>query len=377
MNDPHGGRLVYNVLSDQERERIMAQQEEFQKVTIRDELVKDVKNIGFGIYSPLTGFLHEEGFESVVDCMRLPNELAWSIPIVLDIDTKIENDEILLVDTAGKIIALMKVEDHYTYDKRHFVKNVFGTEDTKHPGVSDIYTMNDILIGGEIQLIDREKAPFYEYNLDPKETRVLFKELGWETVVAFQTRNPPHRGHEYLQKVALEIVDGLFINPVIGKKKSGDFKDEVILHAYQILMDQYFPKGRAIMSILPTKMRYAGPREAIFHAVVRKNFGCTHFIVGRDHAGVGNYYGTYDAQKIFDMFDYQELEITPLKFEHVGYCAKCGGYVSMKTCPHEKMPPSGTKIRETVREKKIPPKELMRREVAEYIISIENPFVIK
>lgn len=375
MNEPHGGRLVYNVLSDKEKKKILKQKDEFQKIEIDDNLVKDVKNIGFGIYSPLKGFLNEQEFESVVDCMRLPNELAWSIPIVLSTDKEVE-DEVLLTNKNGKIIALMNVEDRYGYDKKHFVKNVFRTKDKNHPGVSDIYRMKKTLIGGEIKLINTEKEPFYKYNLEPKETRVLFKELGWNTVVAFQTRNPPHRGHEYLQKSALEIVDGLFINPVIGKKKSGDFKDEVILKAYCVLMENYFPKGKAVMSILPTKMRYAGPREAIFHAVIRKNFGCTHFIVGRDHAGVGEYYGTYEAQEIFDMFEYEELKITPLKFEHVGYCKKCGGYGSMKTCPHERIPPSGTKIRKMIKAKELPPKELMRKEVAQYITGVENPFVI-
>ncbi|HDM23022.1 MAG TPA: sulfate adenylyltransferase, partial [Methanomicrobia archaeon] len=284
MNEPHGGKLIYSVLSERERSKIMEQEDEFQKIVINDELVKDVKNIGFGIYSPLKGFLNEEEFESVIDCMRLPNGVAWSIPIVLDTDEDVE-DEILLISKEGKVIALMNVTDIYGYNKEYFVENVFRTKDKNHPGVSDIYNMKKKLIGGEIKLIDTEKEPFYNYNLDPKETRILFRELGWETIVAFQTRNPPHRGHEYLQKCALEIVDGLFINPVVGKKKPGDFKDEVILKSYEILIENYFPKNRVIMSILPTKMRYAGPREAIFHAIVRKNFGCTHFIVGRDHAG--------------------------------------------------------------------------------------------
>jgi sulfate adenylyltransferase len=376
MNEPHGGRLVYNVLSERERESVLEQKDEFQQIALRDEVVKDVKNIGFGTYSPLTGFLNEDEFESVVDCMRLPNGLAWSIPIVLDVDTTVD-DEILLTNNDGKIIATMTVEDRYGYDRHHVVENVFKTGDRDHPGVADIYRMNETLIGGEIQLIDTEKEPFYNVHLDPKETRVLFKELGWRTIVAFQTRNPPHRGHEYLQKAALEIVDGLFINPVIGKKKPGDFRDEAILRSYEILLNQYFPPERAVMSILPTKMRYAGPREAIFHAVVRKNFGCTHFIVGRDHAGVGTYYGTYDAQNIFDMFESSELRITPLKFEHVGYCKTCGCYASLKTCPHEKIPPSGTKIRQMIQAKELPPPELMREEVARYLLSIENPFVIE
>ncbi len=375
MNEPHGGRLVRRILPEKNKEKILEQKEEFQKTQLTDEQVKDVKNIGFGVYSPLKGFLHEQEFESVVNGMRLPNELAWSVPIVLDTDKDVD-DEILLTDKRGKVIALMEVEDRYTYNKHHVVKNVFNTKEKDHPGVADVYEMGDTLLGGDIQLIDTEKTPFYQMYLEPKETRILFKELGWDTIVAFQTRNAPHRGHEYLQKSALEIVDGLFINPVIGKKKPGDFTDEVILTAYKILMEHYFPKNRVVMSILPTKMRYAGPREAIFHAIVRKNYGCTHFIVGRDHAGVGDYYGTYDAQKIFEKFDYEELEITPLKFEHAGYCEKCGGYVSMKTCPHEKIPPSGTKIRKMLQAKELPPEELMRKEVAQYIVGVENPFVM-
>ncbi|MFX1598702.1 MAG: sulfate adenylyltransferase, partial [Promethearchaeota archaeon] len=267
-------------------------------------------------------------------------------------------------------------DGQYWPDKEDYAKKVFGTTDSSHPGVAKVMQSNDTLIGGEIELINSTDNPFLHYALRPIETRVLFKERGWRTVVGFQTRNAPHMGHEYVQKTALTFVDGLFINPVIGKKKPGDFKDEVILRAYEELINHYYLKDKAILAILRTEMRYAGPREAILHAIVRKNFGCTHFIVGRDHAGVGSYYGPYDAQEIFSEFS--DLGIVPIFFKEFHYCKRCLGYVSSRICPHrgdEIIRPSGTKIRKMLQQKELPPKEMIRHEVAKIIFSYDRPFI--
>jgi sulfate adenylyltransferase len=276
----------------------------------------------------------------------------------------------------GKPIAILHVEDIYQYDKEEMAQKTFGTTDPKHPGVAKVNSMQELLVGGKIDLISEPQMPFAEHYLKPEETRRLFEANGWQTIVAFQTRNIPHVGHEYLQKTALTFTDGLFINPVIGKKKSGDFKDELILKTYQSLIDNYYPKDRVVMSILPMEMRYAGPREAIFHAIIRKNFGCSHFIVGRDHAGVGNYYSPYAAQEIFREFP--DLDITPMFFRSFSHCKKCRSVVNEKTCPHSKedhIDFSGTRIREMLLKGESPPEELVRPEISKIILSWENPYV--
>ncbi|MFH0818654.1 MAG: sulfate adenylyltransferase [Patescibacteria group bacterium] len=381
MIQPHGNVLINRVLKPEDALKAKIKADGLKKIKIDEELVKEVKNIARGVFSPLDGFMNKADFESVVENMHLANGVVWPLPFVLDInDQDAESiavgDQIALIDDNNEPIALMNVEDKYNFDKDNFAVKVFKTNELAHPGAKMVSEMYDILIGGEIELIDNSKEPFNSFNLDPLETRTLFKERGWNTVVGFQTRNAPHLAHEYIQRCALEICDGLFVNPVIGKKKSGDFQDQVILDSYQALINNFFPKQRVVMSILPLKMRYAGPREAIFHAIVRKNFGCTHFIVGRDHAGVGKYYGTYEAQEIFDTIE--DLGMTILKFEHSFYCKKCRALGTAKNCPHtdeDRIGPSGTIIREMISKGELVPEEIMRPEISKVLIDADKTFV--
>jgi len=373
---PHGGKLINRVVGEGKDRAEEAKR--LPQVVLTKELAKEALNISYGVFSPLEGFLTREDYVSVLNKGRLATDIPWTIPIVLDIslDSGLkEGNDAALVDE-DRPIAIIHVEDIYQYDKEELAQKVFGTTDFHHPGVAKVYSMKQFLLGGKIDLIDEPRIPFAEYYLKPQATRLLFEEKGWKTVVAFQTRNIPHVGHEYLQKTALTFTDGLFINPVIGRKKQGDFKDELILKTYEALIDNYYPKDRVIMSILPMEMRYAGPREAIFHAIIRKNFGCTHFIVGRDHAGVGNYYLPYAAQKVFKEFP--DLGITPIFFKSFFYCKKCLSVVNEKTCPHrdqERIDFSGTKIREMLLRKEVPPEELMRPEVSKIILGWERPYV--
>jgi sulfate adenylyltransferase len=373
---PHGGRLINRVVGGKKDRAEEARG--LPQIALTKELAKEVQNIAYGVFSPLEGFLAKADYVSVLNERRLTTGVPWTIPIVLDIslDSKVkEGHDVALVDE-GKPIAIMHIEDIYQYDKKELAQKVFDTTDIGHPGVAKVYGMKEFFIGGKIDLIDKPQMPFAEYYLEPQATRLLFEEKGWKTVVAFQTRNIPHVGHEYLQKTALTFTDGLFINPVIGRKKQGDFKDELILKTYQALIYNYYPQDRVFMSILPMEMRYAGPREAIFHAIIRKNFGCTHFIVGRDHAGVGNYYPPYAAQEVFSEFP--DLGITPLFFKSFFYCKKCRSVANEKTCPHsnqEHMEFSGTKIREMLFRKEVPPEELVRPEVSRIILGWENPYV--
>ncbi len=377
MISPHGGKLVERVdFGEKKREEAG----EMEKINITIDEARDLGNIAHGVFSPLEGFMLREDFENVLDDGRLSNDLPWTIPIVKDIckedvEKILEGDEISLV-YEDLPIAILKIEEIYPYDKKDYAKKVFRTASIEHPGVANLMKKKDYLIGGQITQINESPTKYPHYKLWPKETRILFKERGWKTVVGFQTRNAPHVGHGYVQKTALTFVDGLFINPLIGKKKKGDFRDDVIIASYETLFKHYYPKNAAVLGILETEMRYAGPREAIFHAIMRKNFGCTHFIVGRDHAGVGNFYGPYEAQDIF--YDYPDLGITPLFFRSFFYCKKCGGVVNEKICPHgeeEHINFSGTKIREMLKEKKRPPDIMMRPEVADTILKYDNPFV--
>ncbi len=380
MSKPHGGKLVDRVLKGKEKKQASETAASLEKITVSDAVASDVENIAKGVFSPLEGFMNREDLESVLHLMRLPNDLAWTIPILLDVpETKAEKlregDDVALYFNA-KPLALMHLEEKYSFSKDELANQTFGTLDTAHPGVAMAKDLGKIFLSGKINLINAPRGPYDQYKLQPMETRVLFEEKGWNTVVGFQTRNPPHLGHEYVQKTALAFVDGVFINPVIGKKKKGDFKDDVILEAYNALMKNYYLKKSVVMSILPFEMRYAGPREAIFHAIARKNFGCTHFIVGRDHAGVGNFYGPYDAQEIFNEFP--DLGISPLFFKSFFYCKRCNAVTNEKACPHsgkERINFSGTKIRKMLSKGQIPPSELMRPEVAEVITRHEDPFV--
>ncbi len=378
MIQPHGGKLVNRVLSEGERERIVKKTENLPEIILDEEKAKEVQNIAHGVFSPLEGFLSKGDFLSVLERGRLENGLAWTIPIVLDVSPLAgmkEGGEVALVYN-GKPVAVLSVEDIYEYDKDELAGKVFGTTDSTHPGVAKVMAMKERLVGGKIDFIEEIDFLLSEHYLKPAETRALFKGKGWETVVGFQIRNVPHLGHEYCQKTALTFVDGLFINPVIGKKKKGDFRDEVIIETHKALIENYYPKDRAFISIFPLEMRYAGPREAIFHAIVRKNFGCTHFIVGRDHAGVGKYYPPYAAQEVFKEFP--DLDITPLFFRSFFYCQKCLGVANEKTCPHgnqEHLDFSGTKIREMLLRKEVPPKEMMRPEVSKIILGWKSPYV--
>ena len=373
MPKPHGNKLINRYITKTKEEI-----NELPQYEINTNLAEDVINIATGVFSPLSGFLSYNDLHNVVNHKRLSSDIPWTIPILFDQpkNKMKEGETIVLTNKETNLKALLDIKEIYTYDKKTIAKEVYGTTSTDHPGVNMLFNMHDHFIGGNIILLNKDKRPFDEYNLTPRETRILFHEKGWREIVAFQTRNPPHLGHEYVQKTALTFVDGIFINPIIGKKKSGDFKDEVILKSYETLMKHYYLKERSVMSILRTSMKYAGPREAIHHAIMRKNYGCTHFIVGRDHAGVGSYYGPYDAHDIFKEFP--DLGITPIFFRSFSRCNICGGVVNDKICPHDQSDHinfSGKKIRELLNEGKIPPEDMMRKEVSETILEFDEPFV--
>ncbi len=380
VSKPHGGRLVDRVLRGRSRERVLSEVREIPKVEVNVSIAADVANIAHGVYSPLEGFLVQEDYLSVLHNMRLSNDIPWTIPIVLDVAPDEvaglkEGDEVVLT-LNNNPIALLRIEEIYGWDKREYVINVFKTDDEGHPGVLRTMRRKELLVGGSIYLLNDPPEPFERYRLWPKETRVLFEARGWRTIAAFQTRNVPHLGHEYIQKAALTFTDGLFINPLVGWKKKGDYRDEVIVDAYQALISHYYPRNAVVFSVLRMEMRYAGPREAIHHAIVRKNFGATHFIVGRDHAGVGHYYGPYEAWDIFKEFP--DLGITPLFVREAFYCRKCGGMVNEKICPHSeefRVRISGTMIRNMLKNGRRPPEYIMRPEVSDVILKYGNPFV--
>lgn len=381
MIRPHGGKLIDRVIPREKQEEALQRAKSLPVIRLDSESVSDVENLAIGVFSPLAGFMGRRDFEHVLDQMRLSNDLPWPIPIVLDAEEETagqlkEGKDVLLADEKGSPVAVLHLEEKYIYDKGNLAAEVFQTTDTAHPGVAKVKNMKNVLLAGPVDLLQISPTPFDRYKLTPKETRILFKEKGWRTVVGFQTRNTPHIGHEYVQKTALTFTDGIFVNPVIGRKKKGDFKDEVILASYEELIRNYYLKERAVMAILQMEMRYAGPREAIFHAIIRKNFGCTHIIIGRDHAGVGSYYPPYAAQDIFD--DFPDLGIIPLFFKSFYFCRKCQSVVNEKTCPHpssEQIQFSGTRIRDMLVAGEIPPPELMRAEVAKIIMNFEDPFV--
>jgi len=357
---PHGGQLVNRVVDKK------IDTEGLPKINVDDDSVLEIEKIATGVFSPLEGFMCHDDYINVLNNKRLSNNLPWTIPIILPSNDDVKEGQEYLLINNNKELAVLYLEDKYEYDKKELARKVYATEDINHPGVKKVFEMPNYLLGGKIDVLEKPTLRFGSYDLTPKQTREIFRENNWKTIAGFQTRNVPHRAHEYLQKIALEIVDGLLIHPLIGWKKKGDFSPEAILRSYEVLIKNYYPKNRVVLAALTTAMRYAGPREAIFHAIIRKNYGCTHFIVGRDHAGVGNYYGKYDAHKIFDEFE--DLDIKPLLLCGPYYCKKCKNIVTEKICPHDdKIDISGTDIRDCVGNGKKIPKELMRPEVAKIL----------
>ena len=373
---PHGGKLIINMADEAERAELQARAKSLPQVTIGSRQMADLEMLAIGAYSPLSGFMTQADYLGVVNDMHLSNGLPWSVPITLSVskeqaDTIAVGSQVALVNEQGTLQAVLTVEEKFGYDKQLEARKVYRTEEDAHPGVKVVYGQGEILLGGPVRVVALQNQTFPEHRLTPTQSRALFAERGWKRIVAFQTRNPVHRAHEYIQKCALETVDGLFLHPLVGDTKGDDIPADVRMRCYEVLLENYYPQNRVILGVLPAAMRYAGPREAIFHSLMRKNYGCSHFIVGRDHAGVGNYYGTYDAQLIFSEFDPQKLGITPMFFEHSFFCRACDSMASAKTCPHgneQHVILSGTKVRQMLRNGEIPPREFSRPEVAKVLI---------
>jgi len=373
----HGGRLINRELAGVERETLLESAPPMPRITLRPREVSDLEMIANGAFSPLEGFMCEDDYVAVRGNMHLASGLPWTIPVTLSTsedyaDNLNEGSDVALFAGEDHLLGVLHLRQKFRYDKQREAERVYLTADTAHPGVTALFEQGEWLLGGPISLLNRPKdPPFPNYRLDPALTREAFKRKGWHRVVAFQTRNPIHRAHEYIIKCALETVDGLLLHPLVGETKSDDILAEVRMLCYEAMLEHYFPRTRTMLAVNPAAMRYAGPREAVFHAIIRKNYGCTHFIVGRDHAGVGNYYGTYDAHYIFNEFDAESLAITPMFFDHSFYCRRCGAMASNKTCPHdssEHVTLSGTKVRELLAKGELPPSEFSRPEVAEILI---------
>ncbi len=377
---PHGGVLVDRVLRGATRDEAIERAQFLPRLHLSPTSASDLELIAVGAFSPLTGFMARADYDAVVDVMRLGSGLVWSLPIVLPASAAFaasvrDGSEIALYEVADNrehLLGTMEVQERYTYSKEREAREVYRTADDQHPGVARLNAQGEALLGGPVFLLDRPLGqPFGELRLDPIQTRRMFVTRGWRQIVGFQTRNPIHRAHEYIQKAALEIVDGLFLHPLIGETKDDDMPADVRMASYQAILHDYYPANRVLLGVFPAAMRYAGPREAVFHALCRKNYGCTHFIIGRDHAGVGRYYGTYDAQHIFDQFMPEEIGITPLFFEHAYYCTRCAAVVTAKTCPHGEenwVSLSGSQLRDMLSQGQAPPPEFTRPEVARVLI---------
>ena len=373
----HGGRLVNRELTGVERETMLERVPSMPRINLRPREISDLEMLANGAFSPLEGFMCEDDYIAVRGNMHLAAGLPWTIPVTLSTSDDVANGL-----TEGSDIALFSIDDHllgvlhlrqkFRYDKEREAERVYLTTDSSHPGVAALCEQGEWLLGGPISMLNRPRNPsFPGFRLDPRQTRDAFKKKGWRRVVAFQTRNPIHRAHEYIIKCALETVDGLLLHPLVGETKSDDISAEVRMQCYEAMLEQYFPRTRTLLAVNPAAMRYAGPREAVFHAIIRKNYGCTHFIVGRDHAGVGSFYGTYDAHYIFNEFDAEALAVTPMFFDHSFYCRRCDAMASNKTCPHdsaEHVTLSGTKVREMLARGEMPPREFSRPEVAAILI---------
>jgi sulfate adenylyltransferase len=373
---PHGGQLVNRVLRGSLREAALERAQTFPRVQLTSMAASDLEMIAVGAFSPLTGFMTKDDYDSVIDTMRLSSGTAWTIPVTLPVDADTaaglkEGDEVALV-RGEHLRGIMTIAEKYPVDREREAREVYRTTELAHPGVARLYRQGDWLLGGEVFMLNGpEDVEFPELRHEPAQSRRMFASRGWRRTVAFQTRNPIHRAHEYIQKTALEIVDGLFLHPLVGETKADDIPADVRIDSYRAILRDYYPADRVLLGVFPAAMRYAGPREAIFHAIARKNYGCTHFIVGRDHAGVGNYYGTYDAHYIFDEFEPGELGITPLFFDYTFFCKKCGAVVSAKTCPHSKEDwvfLSGSQVREMLERGEMLPEEFTRPEVSRVLM---------
>jgi sulfate adenylyltransferase len=371
---PHGGLLVDRVLRGEVRDAVRERARFLRPVQLSPMNISDLELLASGALSPLTGFMGRADYERVVSEMRLAAGWVWSIPVALAVSAEdaaeIKEGQEIALREGERVLAVMTVGEIYPYDKDKEAREVYRTQEEKHPGVARLYRQGDYLVGGDIWLVDWPNAfnvEFPELRHMPAQCRRMFASRGWRRIVGFQTRNPIHRAHEYIQKTALEVVDGLFLHPLVGETKADDIPAEVRIASYEAILRDYYPADRVLLGVFPAAMRYAGPREAIFHALCRKNYGCTHFIIGRDHAGVGNYYGSFDAHNIFDDFRPDEIGITPMFFDHTFYCRKCGGIVSAKTCPHDKSEHlilSGTQVRQMLERGEALPPEFTRPEVS-------------
>ncbi len=373
---PHGGELADRVLTGQALESAQAKVKDLPAIKVDAYTAFDIDGIGKGLFSPVTGFMNEADTRRVLDTMHLSDGLPWTIPLLLAVSHETADPlevgaEVAIEDDQGDMVAILHLSEKFQFDHAEIAEKVYLTTDTTHPGVAYTMSLGPVFLAGDLDVLKTREIEFQHYNLTPRETRAAFEERGWTRVVAFQTRNPVHRAHEYLQKCALEICDGLLLHPLMGTTKSDDIPGAVRMECYTTLLELYYPKEHTMLSLMPVNMRYAGPKEAIMHSIIRKNYGCSHFIVGRDHAGVGDFYGTYDAQRIFDQFDPRELDITPLFFEHSFFCKACGNMASVKTCPHDKGQHvflSGTKVREMLKKGEMPPAEFTRPEVARVLV---------